>query len=200
MPYEASDWEIQLAQIDTQASLCQTSTAFLNALDQARPALPQILLAVKLLLQKLQKRTRISELSEDFSAWKTICTYPALCDFVRRWLPLQPQPQTSRKTDFMIRYLQDHCADENVLDDLSQTLQMNREYLSKLLKKETGMTLAQMLLDLRLQKAMRLLKQKDLKIYEAARQCGFHSSQYFAIVFYKKYHVYPSDVLKEPYV
>lgn len=200
MPYEASDWEIQLAQIDTQASLCQTSTAFLNALDQARPALPQILLAVKLMLQKLQKRTRISELSEDFSAWKTICTYPALCDFVRRWLPLQPQPQTSRKTDFMIRYLQDHCADENVLDDLSQTLQMNREYLSKLLKKETGMTLAQMLLDLRLQKAMRLLKQKDLKIYEAARQCGFHSSQYFAIVFYKKYHVYPSDVLKEPYV
>ena len=66
-------------------------------------------------------------------------------------------------------------------------------------QKETGQTLAQTLLELRLQKAMRLLKQNDLKIYEVAQRCGFHSSQYFAIVFYKKYHVYPSDILKEPY-
>lgn len=72
---------------------------------------------------------------------------------MHRWLPaLETQAQTSRKTSFMLNYLQEHCTDENVLDDLSQTLQMNREYLSKLLKKETGQTLAQTLLELRLRK------------------------------------------------
>ena len=200
-PFDAADWEVRLTQTDTLAALRPVLSVFLDALAQHRPPLPQVLLAIKLMLQKLQKMLPAAVLADDnFSQWKTISTFQELNAFVHRWLPaLETQAQTSRKTSFMLNYLQEHCADENVLDDLSQTLQMNREYLSKLLKKETGQTLAQTLLDLRLQKAMRLLKQNDLKIYEVAQRCGFHSSQYFAIVFYKKYHVYPSDILKEPY-
>lgn len=90
------------------------------------------------MLQKLQKMLPAAVLADDnFSQWKTISTFQELNAFVHRWLPaLETQAQTSRKTSFMLNYLQEHCADENVLDDLSQTLQMNREYLSKLLKKK----------------------------------------------------------------
>lgn len=50
---------------------------------------------------------------------------------------------------------------------------------------------------MRLDRAMYLLKHSNYKVYEIAEQCGFSSSQYFSIVFNKKFNIYPKDVSKE---
>ena len=76
-------------------------------------------------------------------------------------------------------------------------MNMNREYMSKLFKKETGQSLSQSLQAYRLKKAYLLLTTTHLKIYEIAEQCGYNSSQYFSMVFTKYYQCSPSDVMNQ---
>ena len=96
-----------------------------------------------------------------------------------------------------MQYLNENMEQENVLDLLCQEMGMNKDYLSRLVKKECGSSLSTLLLNIRLDKAMSLLKTSNDKVYEIAMKCGFTSSQYFSIVFYKKFQIYPKDVSKE---
>lgn len=56
---------MRLTQTDTLAALRPVLSAFLDALAQYRPPLPQVLLAIKLMLQKLQKMLPAAVLADD---------------------------------------------------------------------------------------------------------------------------------------
>ena len=103
----------------------------------------------------------------------------------------------SRKVLEMLNFIQQNCGKENVLEELDEKMNMNREYMSKLFKKETGQSLSQSLQAYRLKKAYLLLTTTHLKIYEIAEQCGYNSSQYFSMVFTKYYQCSPSDVMNQ---
>lgn len=66
-------------------------------------------------------------------------------------------------------------------------------YLSALFKKETGKNFTDFVTQLRMEKAMELLKVTDLKTYEVAYRTGFANPHYFSISFKKQTGKSPSE-------
>lgn len=66
-------------------------------------------------------------------------------------------------------------------------------YLGRLLRKKVGKTFKEILTEVRLKKAISLLKNSSLKNYEVAEAVGFSDAQYFSQVFKKIYGITPNE-------
>ncbi|MCX7708503.1 MAG: response regulator [Clostridia bacterium] len=72
------------------------------------------------------------------------------------------------------------------LSSTAKTFFMNPSYLSRIFKQETGQTFVEYLTKTRMEKAIRLLKETDLKAYQISEKVGITDPHYFGICF-KKY-------------
>ena len=95
-------------------------------------------------------------------------------------------------TDQILRNYPDASFDLNAY---LRSLPFSSEYLTRLFKKEMGMTPRQYLVDRRLENAASSLALMDgsLSISEVARQCGFSDALYFSKVFKQRYGVSPKN-------
>ena len=97
----------------------------------------------------------------------------------------------------LVLYLQKHYAEHISLDTLSATVNLNRSYLCRLFKRETGESLFQYLARLRLEKATSLLAQDRLPVREVAARVGIDDPFYFTRMFKKQYGVAPSEYVSQ---
>lgn len=65
------------------------------------------------------------------------------------------------------------------LQHIAEQVQLTPQYLSGLFKTETGQNFTDYVLEIRMDKAKRLLKETNLKIYEVASYCGYASPKHF---------------------
>ncbi|MCR4695438.1 MAG: response regulator [Pseudobutyrivibrio sp.] len=79
------------------------------------------------------------------------------------------------------------------LQELAEKVGLSVPYLSRIFRKEAGCTFVDYLTNLRIRKAIALLHEEDLKIYEIAESVGYTSQQYFSLVFKKKIGISPID-------
>ena len=99
------------------------------------------------------------------------------------------------------RYIQEamdliskNCADPNLsVSQVASELGLSEGHLSHLFKKETGTTMGNYLTRCRIQKAMSLLRQRKLKVYEVAEACGYRDITYFSGTFKKLVGMTPSE-------
>ena len=99
------------------------------------------------------------------------------------------------------RYIQEamdliskNCADPNLsVSQVASELGLSEGPLSHLFKKETGTTMGNYLTRCRIQKAMSLLRQRKLKVYEVAEACGYRDITYFSGTFKKLVGMTPSE-------
>ena len=96
-----------------------------------------------------------------------------------------------------MREVRAQCGRDDTLDYLAKQMGLNKDYMNKFFKKETGRTLGEYLLDCRMKKAQRLLSSGDYKVYQVAEMVGYHSSQYFSQVYQKYYQKTPTGRGKE---
>ena len=94
-----------------------------------------------------------------------------------------------RITDYMEQNLELNIS----LDMLSQTMNYSSAYLSRLIKKNTGQSFSELLLDLRLKKAMEMLRITDMKINDIAAKVGYNDVSYFISIFKKRTGVTPKE-------
>jgi AraC-like DNA-binding protein/quercetin dioxygenase-like cupin family protein len=93
-----------------------------------------------------------------------------------------------------IQYLSTQYAEPISIELMAETLGYNRAYLSKLFKRETGLTPVTFLLRLRLDKARHLLRERlDLTTAQIASSVGFQDPLYFSKQFHRQYGQSPSD-------
>ena len=91
-------------------------------------------------------------------------------------------------------YMGKNCADPNLsVSQVAAELGLSEGHLSHLFKKETGTTLGSYLTRCRIQKAMTLLRQRKLKVYEIAEACGYRDITYFSGTFKKIVGMTPSE-------
>jgi two-component system response regulator YesN len=76
--------------------------------------------------------------------------------------------------------------------EIASHFHFNTAYYSSLFKKRTGLSLAQYLLNFRLNKAKELLFSTELKVYEIAQAVGFNDDKYFIRVFVKETGITPN--------
>ena len=97
--------------------------------------------------------------------------------------------QTRRILDYLNENYREHIA----LQDASEALKLSSAHICRLLKNDTGETFVTLLNKIRIQEAIRLLKEGELKVYEVADQVGFSNYAYFYQLFKKETGCSPSE-------
>ncbi|ALS26263.1 two-component system response regulator [Paenibacillus sp. 32O-W] len=92
-----------------------------------------------------------------------------------------------------IRYVDEHYMDALHLETIATAFHFSPNYLNTLFKQYTGMTFGKYLSDLRIRKAVELLKQSDARVYEVASKVGFVDEKYFYRVFKRKFGYTPEE-------
>jgi two-component system, response regulator YesN len=91
------------------------------------------------------------------------------------------------------QFIQEHLSEDVSLHAIAEEVHMHPTHVSKLFKRETGETISDYLLRLRMEKAVRLLKDSRYKVYEIAARLGYKNPTYFIKVFKERYGVTPQD-------
>jgi AraC-like DNA-binding protein len=156
----------------------------------------------------------IKELMEELSK----CSYPNIPDCTRQarlikellLLILYDANKYNRKLENtpsnINPYVKKACEyiaenfDKNIdLDNLSDFVYLNKNYLIKLFNKELGQSPKQYLLEMRLLHARKLLLETNQSIQEIAFSCGFNTPSYFSKKFKNQYGVLPAAVRKKDF-
>lgn len=100
-----------------------------------------------------------------------------------------------------ISYVREHYAEEILVNEVAEGLNLSEAYFCRLFKKETGYTFGQYLTNYRIHVAAGLLANFPMKVSEAAEQVGYSDSNYFSMTFKKIMDMSPSDYqeLKKTY-
>jgi len=100
------------------------------------------------------------------------------------------QSTQTRKVSQIVEKVKEHIQQNMTDPDLSlsntaRKFYMNMSYLSRIFKQETGYTFVEYLTKVRMEKAVKLLKETDLKAYQIAEEVGITNPHYFGICFKK---------------
>ncbi len=101
---------------------------------------------------------------------------------------------TRRTVKQMIHYMSSQYAHPVSIEDMCGSIGYNRAYMSRIFKKETGMTPVTYLLKLRIDKARQLLRERpELSTQQIAASVGLTDALYFSKQFRRFYNVSPSQ-------
>jgi AraC-like DNA-binding protein len=87
------------------------------------------------------------------------------------------------RVDDILTYLQQHYHTKITGKELENRLHMNFDYLNRIFKLKTGITIFEYLKILRINKSKELLNNSNMKIYEIAALTGFLNEYHFNRVF-----------------
>ncbi|WP_161601465.1 response regulator [Paenibacillus luteus] len=91
------------------------------------------------------------------------------------------------------QFLQERLSEDVSLQAIADYVYMHPTHVSKVFKRETGETISDYLLRLRMNNAVVLLKDSRYKIYEIASHLGYKNPTYFIKVFKERFGVTPQE-------
>lgn len=89
----------------------------------------------------------------------------------------------SPKTDSVIEYLCENYGTISTIDEIADSCYINKSYMCRLFKKETGVTIFEYLNNIRINHACELLRSTPKSVTDIAAECGFSGISYFSRVF-----------------
>lgn len=90
------------------------------------------------------------------------------------------------------QYIREHYAEKITLDQLSELVDINKYYLIRLFKQQTGLSPIDYLIHVRLGEAEKLLAHTNVTISKISDMVGFHSPSHFSKTFKESNHSTPS--------
>lgn len=119
---------------------------------------------------------------------------------------IEKQLPRSKNSDIVtkaVHYVTENYSNENVnLQEAARSLAVNPSYLSHIFKKETGQSFTEYLTNIRLDKAIELLKGvssdglMSLKVVDVSIKVGYTDPYYFSKCFKKKFGIVPSKTIQ----
>ena len=97
------------------------------------------------------------------------------------------------------KYIIDHLSDNLSVKEIADLVFVSVTYLCFLYKKQTGKTLKQFILDIRMQKAKSLLLDTNMRIGDIAASLGYMNQNYFTRIFVSYYGTTPSTFRNNKY-
>lgn len=95
------------------------------------------------------------------------------------------------------KYIVVHVDERMSLDDLSQSVYLNKSYISHIFKKVSGLSLTEFMVDVKIDRAKILLLDSERKIYEIAEQIGYNDVEYFRKKFKDSTGLSPTEYRKK---
>jgi len=106
---------------------------------------------------------------------------------------IQTQTEDEKFLGEIVEYIKQNISNPDLsVVALSRDMKISRVWLYKKLLMLTGISPVEFIRAIRLQKALRLLENTQLKISEIALEAGFETPQYFSRIFKKEYDLLPS--------
>lgn len=118
-----------------------------------------------------------------------------LMQIARQYRLGRTQEQNLRLSDQIVRYMSEHT-DAVTLKDIAKQFSYHPNYISALLHQEQGKTFSQLLLELRMERAVMLLEGTDLPIEEVAFMLGYSNSSNFYKAFREYYRCSPREYIE----
>lgn len=136
--------------------------------------------------QSVELYARASRSAKDALAWARHIVNQSL-DYVER-LAHTPNVVEQAKT-----YIRQHLAEEISREDIASHVFLNPDYLTRIFKRETGMSLSDYLLQQRLGIAAELLEGTELAVSAIAAKIGYANFSHFSRMFKKYMKVNPLE-------
>ncbi|MDW2798361.1 response regulator [Clostridium boliviensis] len=95
------------------------------------------------------------------------------------------------------KYIQNHVTEKLSLNEVAGVFGLSPNYLSILFKKNCQLGFSEYIARAKIDKAKKLLLERDIKIYEVADHLGFESAFYFSKVFKKVTGYSPRDFIQQ---
>lgn len=114
------------------------------------------------------------------------------------WHPESVQDGGKRQSLLEIReYLRDHLSEKITLDKLSEKFYINKYYVTRLFRREYGITINDYLLQVRISHAKELLRFSKMSVEEIGENCGITPLYYFSRIFKQVEGISPRDYRKK---
>jgi len=131
----------------------------------------------------LLKPSKMDELDE------AIRTMIARLDALPKTQTPEPAEASGPAGNYIVRqaldYMRAHCAERLSLGDVAERVYVSQWHLSKLINKHANQSFLDLLNQMRIEKARRLLAGSGLRIHEVAEQCGYSDLGHFSRNFKK---------------
>ena len=102
-------------------------------------------------------------------------------------------PVQNRQVTQIVRYMSAHLADNLTLEDLSETFELSKSYISTVFQKYTSHSPIDFYIRLRMKEACKQLRSSDARIYEVASSLGYSDPYYFSRIFKKVIGISPRE-------
>ena len=104
--------------------------------------------------------------------------------------------KSARPAD-ILAYIAAHYTEEIRVMDIAKIYHVDRSYLERSFKKETGISVRETITNFRIKKAQTLLRETSFSISEIAKASGFKDRLYFSKFFHQKFGMTPSEYRKQ---
>ncbi|GAK40418.1 two component AraC family transcriptional regulator [Paenibacillus sp. TCA20] len=94
------------------------------------------------------------------------------------------------------QHIHKHCGDELTRNSLGEMVYLNPDYLARIFKKETGISLGAYIIQTRIRSARQLLESTSLSVYSIAGKVGYANYPYFSKLFKQDVGCTPSEYRK----
>ncbi len=113
--------------------------------------------------------------------------HPVMCeDYTRRMKNLRKQKICSKHIADCVDYIYEHLHTRITINDLSEYVNLNPSYLSRLFKKETGTTVSAYIQNKKIETAQNMLVYSDYTLSQISSILAFPSQSYFTEIFHKR--------------
>ncbi|MTK07677.1 MAG: AraC family transcriptional regulator [Hungatella sp.] len=113
--------------------------------------------------------------------------HPIMClDYAKRMKFIRKNKATSRHIAACIDYICDNLHTRITIETLASAIGLNSSYLSRLFKKEVGMTVSQYIRDKKIETASNMLIYSDYSPSQISSILAFPNQSYFTEIFHKK--------------
>ena len=119
--------------------------------------------------------------------------YRMISDYTERVQRLQRGSCTSKLMIDVVNYIRHHISEPITVEKMAKALFMNRPYLSRKFKEETGESLTDFILYEKTEEAKRLLRYSDKPITAISSYLGFSSPSHFSRVFKARVCITPGE-------
>lgn len=120
-------------------------------------------------------------------------------DFASRMKKLRKETILSLPIIKSIDYIHDHLQEKISLEDVAMHLDMNKSYLSKLFKKQVGVTMGSYITKLKIEAAANMLIYEEHSPVDISNYFSFSSHSYFINTFKKETGMTPTEYRKRYY-
>ena len=118
--------------------------------------------------------------SEALREWLQRCVR-ILFDYVGE----QAEAKRDTSIEKVMDYLREHYSEDITLAGIAETVFLNPAYISRLIKEQTGKNYTDLVMEMRVERAVEFLENTDMYVYEIAEKVGYSNLKYFYKVFRK---------------